>query len=289
MNSFQDHLHFFPNPVDNFNLMKQKKLSEDSISDALKQIDFKKFASNIVDRAEEEDTEDQKPSLSPATPEPKPAPVQSKPASSPRRDYRDVAAEATRASLERQNRQTTIPGMPALSAHREFTSQSIARSAAPGAVSGVAGQGGSTPYSDIAALGAMTPEKQASVVPGLGTKRLQDMRQAQYSTSKQNVAAGKGSQKMGDNRASAVNAINAELEDRRTNPMGGKDAAASYVRSWQQDPSGLRTQQSMAVRTPRERMAMLDAMNIEAKKQFKEKGKLDPKFVEALNKLKNTK
>jgi hypothetical protein len=65
--------------------------------------------------------------------------------------------------------------------------------------------------------------------------------------------------------------------------MGGQAAAASYVRSWQEDPTSLRTQRSMAVRTDREKLAMNDAMYQEGLRQFKENGKLDPKHVAMVN------
>jgi hypothetical protein len=65
--------------------------------------------------------------------------------------------------------------------------------------------------------------------------------------------------------------------------MGGQAAAGSFARSWQEDPTSLRTQRSMAVRTDREKLAMNDALYQEGMKQFKEKGKLSQSHVDAVN------
>jgi hypothetical protein len=194
------------------------------------------------------------------------------------RSYMDTANQATQASLDRErsreNFDELAKTMPNQAARARFNTQSAARSAAPG---------GMNANSDMASFGALSQEDQNRVASTQSTARLQSMRQAQYSTSSQNVAQGRAGQAMGGNRASGINAINAELEDRRTNAMGGKDAAASYARTWQEDPTSLRTQQSMAVRTPRERLAMMDAMKEEGLRQIREKGKLDPKHVEMVN------
>jgi len=193
------------------------------------------------------------------------------------RSYIDVAREASKESLrrasERENFDELSKTMPNLAARMRFSSQSIARSAAPG---------GSNAYSDLASFGALSPEDQNRVAPTQSSKRLKDMQNAQYKISSTNVALGRGGQPMGDNLASGMGTIDKVLDDRK-GPMGGKAGAASFVRSWQEDPTSQKTQQSMALRTPRERIAMLDAMKEEGLRQFREKGRLDPRHVEMVN------
>jgi len=180
-------------------------------------------------------------------------------------------------ALERQRKKENLDDLdvgPNLKARMRFSDQSRAQSAAPGVVSGVAGQGGPNRYSDLHAMSTLSAEDQARVAPTLSTKTLEDMRAAQYSNSQAPLGASK---------VSALNTINATIDSRKNNAMGGPNAAASYVRSWQQDPTSLQTQRSMAVRTPAERLAMYDAMKQEGLRQFRENGKLDPNHVAMVN------
>lgn len=203
------------------------------------------------------------------------------------KSYLDVANQATKESLarasSRENYDELAKTAPNLAARAKFSSQSRAQSATPGAASGVAGQGGTTRYSDINAMSTLSAEDQARVAPTLSTKRLEDMRAAQYSNSQDAVQQGRGNAALGTSKVSALNTINATIDARKNNAMGGPNAAASYVRSWQEDPTSLRTQRSMAVRTDREKLAMNDAIYQEGLRQFKEKGKLDSKHVEMVN------
>lgn len=196
------------------------------------------------------------------------------------KSYLDVANQATKESLERasskENYDELAKTAPNLAARARFNSQSAARSAS---------NTGMNSYSDMASFGALSPEDQNRVAPTQNTRRLQDMRQAQYNISSENVTRGRANASMGDNRASGINAINRELEDRKTNAMGGKAAAGSFAKSWSQDPYSERTRQSMEVRTPRERLAMLDALHQEGLKQFREKGKLDSNHVDMVNRF----
>jgi hypothetical protein len=132
-------------------------------------------------------------------------------------------------------------------------------------------------------ISTLSPEDQARVVPTLGTKRLESMRTAQASMSQDAVNQGKGGSPLGASKVNALNLIDKTIDSRKNNAMGGPNAAASYVRSWQQDPTSLRTQQSMAVRTDREKLAMNDAIYQEGLKQFKEKGKLSQSHVDTVN------
>lgn len=193
------------------------------------------------------------------------------------RSIDDVSTEAWNdiQQREQEKEQTLLQTIgPAAYALRQFTSQSNAMSASPY---------GSSPYSDVRAFGTLTPEQQKLAAPSINSQRLKDMRQAQYNTSSRNVSVGMGNKPLGSSVASGMNAVNAELEDRRTNAMGGKDSAASFARSWSEDPNSERTKQSMAVRTPQERLAMLDALKAEGLRQIREKGKLDPSHVQAVN------
>jgi len=204
------------------------------------------------------------------------------------KSYLDVANQATKDSLDRarsrENYDELAKTAPNLAARARFSSQSsIARSAAPGAVTGVAGQGGSTRYSDINAMSTLSAEDQARVAPTLNTKRLEDMRAAQYSNSQDAVRQGKGGAALGASKVSALNTINATIDSRKNNAMGGQAAAGSFARSWQEDPTSLRTQKSMAVRTDREKLAMNDAMYQEGLRQFRENGKLDSNHVDMVN------
>jgi len=189
-------------------------------------------------------------------------------------------------ALERQRRKENLDDLdvgPNLKARMRFSDQSRARSAAPGAVSGVAGQGGPTRYSDINAMSTLSAEDQARVAPTLSTKRLEDMRAAQYSNSQDAARQGRGGAALGASKVSALNTINATIDSRKNNAMGGQAAAGSFARSWQEDPTSLRTQRSMAVRTDREKLAMNDALYQEGMKQFKEKGKLSQSHVDTVN------
>jgi hypothetical protein len=203
------------------------------------------------------------------------------------KSYLDVANQATKDSLDRarsrENYDELAKTAPNLAARARFSSQSIARSAAPGAVTGVAGQGGSTRYSDINAMSTLSAEDQARVAPTLNTKRLEDMRAAQYSNSQDAVRQGRGGAALGASKVSALNTINATIDSRKNNAMGGPAAAGSFARSWQEDPTSLRTQKSMAVRTDREKLAMNDAMYQEGLRQFRENGKLDSNHVDMVN------
>ena len=203
------------------------------------------------------------------------------------KSYLDVANQATKDSLaraaSRENYDELAKTAPNLAARARFGSESRAQSAAPGAASGVAGQGGSTRYSDIHAMSTLSAEDQARVAPTLSTKRLEDMRAAQYSNSQDAVQQGRGNAALGASKVSALNTINATIDSRKNNAMGGQAAAGSFARSWQQDPTSLRTQQSMAVRTDREKLAMNDALYQEGLKQFKEKGKLSQSHVDTVN------
>jgi len=203
------------------------------------------------------------------------------------KSYLDVANQATKDSLaraaSRENYDELAKTAPNLAARARFNSQSIARSGTPGAASGVAGQGGSTRYSDINAMSTLSAEDQARVAPTLSTKRLEDMRAAQYSNSQDAVRQGRGGAALGASKVSALNTINSTIDSRKNNAMGGKAAAGSFARSWQEDPTSLRTQKSMAVRTGREKLAMIDALYQEGMKQFKEKGKLSQGHIDAVN------
>ena len=205
------------------------------------------------------------------------------------KSYLDVANQATKESLDRarskENYDELAKAAPNLAARARFGSQSIAQSAAPGAVTGIAGQGGSTPNSDINALYTLSPEDQTRVAPTLSTKRLEDMRKAQYSNSQTAVQQGRGSSSLGASKVNALNLINKTIDDRKNNAMGGQAAARSFAKSWQEDPDSLRTQRSMAARTDREKLAMNDAMYQEGLRQFKEKGKLSPEHVDMVNRF----
>ncbi len=196
--------------------------------------------------------------------------------------YRERTNQLVQQGLDRQrsieNYDNVAETMPALAARMRFNSQSRARSASPYGTSG---------QSDMDSLATLSPEEQASVVATQSNARLKAMLKAQYDTSSNNVSQGRN-QKLGASKVSAINAIYRQIADRRDNAMGGKAVAASYVRSWQADPTSERTQQSMAVRTPQERLAMLDAMDVEAKRQFRENGKLDPNFVKMMNQFNNS-
>lgn len=203
------------------------------------------------------------------------------------KSYLDVANQATRESLARaaskENYDELAKTAPNLAARARFGSQSRAQSAAPGAVSGVAGQGGTNRYSDLRAMSTLSAEDQARVAPTMSTKRLEDMRAAQYSNSQNAVQQGRGNTPLGTSKVSALNTINATIDSRKNNAMGGPAAAASFARSWQEDPTSLRTQRSMATRTPRERMAINDALYQEGLRQFRENGKLNQNFVNTVN------
>jgi len=188
-------------------------------------------------------------------------------------------------ALERQRRKENLDDLdvgPNLKARMRFSDQSRARSAAPGAVSGVAGQGGPTPDSDLDSFLSLSPEDQKRVAPTIHHKRIEDMRTAQYNRSTENVRQGRGGAPLGASKVNALNLINKTIDD-RNKPMGGPNGAAIWVRSWQEDPTSLRTQRSMAVRTPAERLAMNDAIYQEGLRQFRENGKLDPKHVTMVN------
>jgi hypothetical protein len=203
------------------------------------------------------------------------------------KSYLDVANQATKDSLaraaSRENYDELAKTAPNLAARARFGSESRAQSATPGAANGVAGQGGSTRYSDINAMSTLSAEDQARVAPTLSTKRLEDMRAAQYSNSQDAVRQGRGGAALGASKVSALNTINSTLDSRKNNAMGGQAAAGSFARSWQEDPTSLRTQRSMAVRTDREKLTMNDAMYQEGLRQFKKNGKLDPKHVAMVN------
>ncbi len=203
------------------------------------------------------------------------------------KSYLDVANQATKDSLaraaSRENYDELAKTAPNLAARARFGSESRAQSATPGAASGVAGQGGSTRYSDINAMSTLSAEDQTRVAPTLSTKRLEDMRAAQYSNSQDAARQGRGGAALGASKVSALNTINATIDSRKNNAMGGQAAAGSFARSWQEDPTSLRTQKSMAVRTDREKLAMNDALYQEGMKQFKEKGKLSQSHVDTVN------
>ena len=202
------------------------------------------------------------------------------------KSYLDVANQATKESLDRarsrENYDELAKTAPNLAARARFNSQSIARSATPGAVTGVAGQGGTNSESDLTSFNSLSSEDQARVAPTQSTKRLEDMRKAQYGRAQASLASGQNNA-LGANVVAGQNTINKVLDDRKNNAMGGSNAAASYVRSWQQDPTSLQTQRSMAVRTPAERSAMNDAMYQEGLRQFRENGKLNPNHVAMVN------
>jgi hypothetical protein len=204
------------------------------------------------------------------------------------KSYLDVANQATKESLDRarsrENYDELAKTAPNLAARARFSSQSIARSATPGTVTGVAGQGGTNSESDLTSFNSLSAEDQARVAPTQSTKRLEDMRKAQYGRAQASLARGQNNA-LGANVVAGQNTINKVLDDRKNNAMGGPNAAASYVRSWQEDPTSLRTQRSMAVRTDREKLAMNDAMYQEGLRQFKEKGKLSPGHVDMVNRF----
>ena len=192
-------------------------------------------------------------------------------------------------ALERQRRKENLDDLdvgPNLKARMRFSDQSRARSAAPGAVSGVAGQGGPTPDSDLDSFLSLSPEDQKRVAPTIHHKRIEDMRTAQYNRSTENVRQaheqGKFAPQLGASKVNALNLIDKTIDD-RNKPMGGPNGAAIWVRSWQEDPTSLRTQRSMVVRTPAERLAMNDAIYQEGLRQFRENGKLDPNHVAMVN------
>jgi hypothetical protein len=209
------------------------------------------------------------------------------------KSYLDVANQASKESLDRarsrENYDELAKTAPGLAARARFSSQSIAQSAAPGAGTGVAGQGGSTRYSDLNAISTLSAEDQERVVPTLRNKQLQDMASAQSELSQNAVDNNRGKTPLGASKVNALNLINKTIDSRKNNAMGGQAAAASYARSWQEDPTSLRTQRSMAVRTDREKLAMNDALYQEGMRQFKENGKLNPNHIEAVNQFHSSK
>ena len=166
---------------------------------------------------------------------------------------------------------------PNLAARIDFSSQSIARSA-----SGT----GSNANSDLAAFNALSPEDQARVAPTQRTSRLTDMQKAQASNVAASQAKGRNNS-LGANVVSGSNAIAKVVDERNSNAMGGAAGAGSFAREWGKDPDSIKTQKSMAVRTPRERLAMIDAQYQEGLRQFRENGKLDKGFVSSVNKFSN--
>jgi hypothetical protein len=196
----------------------------------------------------------------------------------------ELVGQALDRARSRENYDELAKTAPNLAARARFSSQSIARSATPGTVTGVAGQGGTNSESDLTSFNSLSAEDQARVAPTQSTKRLEDMRKAQYGRAQASLARGKNNA-LGANVVAGQNTINKVLDDRKNNAMGGSNAAASYVRSWQQDPNSLQTQRSMAVRTDREKLAMNDAMYQEGLRQFKEKGKLSPGHVDMVNRF----
>ena len=167
---------------------------------------------------------------------------------------------------------------PNLAARIDFSSQSIARSA-----SGT----GSNANSDLDAFNALSPADQARVAPTQRTGRLNDMQKAQAGRVAASQAKG-GNNSLGANVVSGSNAIEKVVDERKSNAMGGAAGAGSFAREWGKDPDSIKTQKSMAVRTPRERLAMIDAQKEEGLRQFREKGKLDKGFVSSVNKFSNS-
>jgi hypothetical protein len=115
---------------------------------------------------------------------------------------------------ERQRRKENLDDLdvgPNLKARMRFSDQSRARSAAPGAVSGVAGQGGPTPDSDLDSFLSLSPEDQKRVAPTMHHKRIEDMRTAQYNRSTENVRQaheqGKFAPQLGASKVNALNLI----------------------------------------------------------------------------------
>ena len=186
-------------------------------------------------------------------------------------------AVAGRNAREKEAADNLRRDRPNLAARIEFSSQSIARSA-----SGT----GSNANSDLAAFNALSPEDQARVAPTQRTGRLTDMQKAQASNVAASQAKGRNNS-LGANVVSGSNAIEKVVDERKSNAMGGAAGAGSFAREWGKDPDSIKTQKSMAVRTPRERLAMIDAQKEEGLRQFREKGKLDKSFVSSVNKFAN--
>jgi hypothetical protein len=113
------------------------------------------------------------------------------------------------------------------------------------------------------------------------------MQKAQASNVAASQAKG-GNNSLGANVVSGSNAIEKVVDERKSNAMGGAAGAGSFAREWGKDPDSIKTQKSMAVRTPRERLAMIDAQKEEGLRQFREKGKLDKSFVSSVNKFSNS-
>ena len=145
---------------------------------------------------------------------------------------------------------------------------------------------GMNPESDLDAFNALSSEDQARVASGLRTGRLTDMQKAQAGRVAASRAKGRNNS-LGANVVSGSNAIEKVVDERKSNAMGGAAGAGSFAREWGKDPDSIKTQKSMAVRTPRERLAMLDAQKEEGLRQFREKGKLDKSFVSSVNKFAN--
>ena len=190
-------------------------------------------------------------------------------------------AVAGRNAREKEAADNLRRDRPNLAASIAFSSQSIARSA-----SGT----GSNANSDLTAFNALSSEDQARVAPTLRTDRLTDMQKAQAGRVAASIAKKRDNteNKLGANVVSGSNAIEKVVDERKSNAMGGAAGAGSFARAWGEDPDSLKTQKSMAVRTPRERLAMIDAQYQEGLRQFREKGKLDKGFVSSVNNFSNS-
>jgi hypothetical protein len=200
----------------------------------------------------------------------------------PRRDYRDVAREAQRAV---QQRGTTIPGMPKLSANIRFskmTREGIPvddENLSPEERQQAQRSTGLTPQSDLYAFGQLTPEERRTVAPGLPTAVLKGMEQEQAQTSRSAVAYGKGDRKLGADKVDVLNVVSQTLEDRK-GPLGGKAGAQSYVdRLNRNSATGNQVNTNMALygKSYKELTAMRDALDQEIRAGFASGNKtIDP-------------
>ncbi len=151
-------------------------------------------------------------------------------------------------------------------------------------------------YGDLTSFVSLSPEDQDIVLPSLGSSNIRGMLDSQRRQSQYNVNFGRadkpvgytrdGSSVSGAPRVSALNKLSSELDDRKSNAMGGRYAAQSFARSWSEDPTSERTQRSMSVRTPKERVAMTDALEAEGRRIMKEKGTKSPEWrahIQAVN------
>jgi len=257
---FKDFTNNIPNLQDQV-AFKRQLMSEDAKSDALK-LETQRMLAQMAEM--DKKTAERQNKVNPQT----------------GKSYMQVASDASKGKQEREQAASDSlrKDRPNLAARIDFSSQSIARSA-----SGT----GANANSDLDAFNALSPEDQARVAPTQRTGRLTDMQKAQAGRVAASQAKG-GNNSLGANVVSGSNAIEKVVDERKSNAMGGAAGAGSFAREWGKDPDSIKTQKSMAVRTPRERLAMIDAQKEEGLRQFREKGKLDKGFVSSVNKFSNS-